>query len=331
MAVTRPPRSGLAFRAIPNDLTVRGRIGPEGVPIFQWPGELDLPALRDPAMARVWREHLHDPRLRLEMPPRVDAVVNLCASVEHYSKSLMALDAALRPDVPVLNHPRAVMMTRRDVACGVLAQIPFLQVPKTLRFLPEAPRDFMTTFDKGGMQYPVILQPAAAEEGLERYEIAHPGGWAQLFQAPWAGRFWIMTQGTQGRSPWRLRIGIAGNSAHVERYLDGPAPDGKPPAVQGEFIGALIKAVRGCIPLDVATVVLALEPHRPLLERFDAGLPVPQTDGAPEALGLASRRVCTALAEPLAALLRDTVLWRNDASRLAAIVPPPADSRSQGA
>ncbi len=330
MAVTHPPRSGLAFRAIPNDLTVRGRIGPEGVPVFQWPGELDLPTLREPAMTRVWREQLHDPRLRFEMPPRVDAVVNLCASAEHYPKSLIALDAALRAAVPVLNHPRAVLMTRRDIAFGVLAQIPFLQVPKTLRFLPEAPRDFMTAFEKGGMQYPVILQPAAAEEGFERYEIAHPGGWARLFQAPWAGRFWIMTQGAQGRSPWRMRIGFAGKSAHVERYLDGPAPDGRPPTVPGEFIAALINAVRGCIPLDVATLVLALEPHRPLLERIDAGVPVPQTDGAPEALGLASQRVRTALADPLAALLRDTLLWRNDASRLSAIVSPPAESSSQG-
>jgi hypothetical protein len=320
----------LAFRAIPQDRTVHARIGAKGVPILLWPGEMDMPAFRDPVMARAWPEVMHDPGLPFALPARLEAVVNLCASAEHYLPSLSALDAAIRPGIAVLNHPRAVMWTRRDLASRALARIPFLSVPKVRQFLPETPGDFMATFEAGNFHYPVVLEPAATEEGLERHQIAHPGAWARVFRAPWADRVWIMTQSFQGCSPWRMRIGMAGPSAHFETYLDGPPPGGPPPGMSVERLRAMVKAVRQCIPLDVATLVLALDPGRPVFERIDAGLPVPAMDGAPVAVRMASQRIRTALAAPLAALLCDTALWRTDACRLPAIAAASPDPRAEG-
>jgi hypothetical protein len=316
MSAGRQPRSAVAFRGIPNDRIVLGRIGPKGVPVLQWPGELDLPALRDPVMARAWPEVMHDPARPLALPARLEAVVNLCASAELYPPALLALDAALQPGIAVLNHPRAVMWTRRDMASQALAGIPFLQVPNVRRFQPEAPRDFMAAFEAGAFHYPVVLQPAAAGEGVERHVIAHPGDWALVFRAPWADRAWIIRQEQHSRSPWRMRIGMAGQAAHVEVYLEGALPGGQPPAIAGDSVRALIGAVRQCIPLDVATVVLALEADRPVFERIDPGLPVPITDDAPAFVRASSQRVRTALAAPLAALVRDVALWRTDAWRL---------------
>lgn len=330
MAASRPHRSGIAFRGIPQDRTVFGRIGAKGVPILHWPGEMDMPAFRDPVTLRSWPEVMHDPGLPFTLPGRVEAVVNLCASAELYPLSLSALDAAIRPGVLVLNHPRAVMWTRRDLASQALARIPFLRIPKVRRFLPETPRDFMATFEAGGFHYPVLLEPAATEEGLERHEIAHPGDWARVFLAPWASRVWIMTQHSQGRSPWRMRIGMAGPAAHFEIYQDGPKPGGTPPGLPVERLQAMVKAVRQCIPLDVATLVLALDPDRPVVERIDAGLPVPMMDGAPIAVRMSSQRIRTALAAPTAALLHDTALWRTDAGRLPTLVAVPPDSRPEG-
>lgn len=330
MATSRPPRSAIAFRGIPHDRTVFARIGEKGVPVLQWPGEMDMPAFRDPVMVRAWPEVMHDPGLPFALPARLEAVVNLCASAEHYPLSLSALDAALRPGVAVLNHPRAVMWTRRDLASQALARIPFLRVPKVRRFLPETPGGFMATFEAGGFHYPVRLEPAAAKEGLERHEIAHPGDWARVFNTPWADRVWIMTQSSLGRSPWRMRIGMAGQDAHFETYMDGPPPGGPPPRMSVERLQATVRAVRQCIPLDVATLVLALEPDRPIVERIDAGLPVPVMDGAPVAVGRSSHRIRTALAAPLAALLRDTALWRTDGCRLPAIPEASFDPRPEG-
>jgi hypothetical protein len=310
---------------------VFGRIGAKGVPVLQWPGEMDMPAFRDPATLRGWMEVMHDPALPFALPVGITAVVNLCASAELYPMSLAALDAALRPGVVILNHPRAVMWTRRDLASQALARVPFLRVPKLRRFLPEKPRDFMATFEAAGFRYPVQLEPAATEEGLERHEIAHPGDWARVFHTPWAGRVWIMTQSSQGRSPWRMRIGMAGPDAHFETYLDGPPPGGTPPGLSVERLRAMVKAVRQCIPLDVATLVLSLDPDRPVFERIDAGLPVPVLDGAPVAVRMSSQRIRAALAAPLAALLSDTALWRTDACRLPAIAAASPDPRPEGA
>jgi hypothetical protein len=319
MPASRPPRSGIAFRAIPQDRTVLARIGPKGVPVLRWPGEMELPALTDPVLVRAWPQMIHDPALPFALPARVDAVLNLCASAEHYPLSLAALDAALRPGIAVLNHPRAVMWTRRDLAFQVLAQVPFLRVPKVRRFLPETPRDFMATFEAGDFSYPVALEPAAADEGMERHEITHPGDWARLFHAPWSARVWVMTQQSRDLGPWRMRIGMAGEDAHFETYRADAASGGASPALPVDKLRAIVKAVRQCIPLDVATLVLAFGPDGPVVERIDAGLPVPMTDGSPAAIGRSSHRIRAALAAPLSALLRDTALWRTDAARLPAI------------
>lgn len=331
MPASRPPRSGIAFRAIPQDRTVLARIGPKGVPVLRWPGEMELPALTDPVLVRAWPQQIHDPALPFALPARVDAVLNLCASAELYPLSLAALDAALRPGIAVLNHPRAVMWTRRDMAFQVLAQVPVLRVPKVRRFLPETPRDFMATFEAGDFRYPVLLEPAAAEEGLERHEIAHPGDWARLFHAPWSGRVWIMTQQSRDLGPWRMRIGMVGEDAHFETYRADAATGGAPPALPLDRLRAIVKAVRQCIPLDVATLVLALAQDGPVVERIDAGLPVPMTDASPAAIGRSSHRIRAALAAPLSALLRDTGLWRTDANRLPAIPAAAGQLNPEGA
>lgn len=325
-----PPRSGIAFRAIPHDRTVLGRIGPKGVPVLRWPGEMELPALTDPVLVRAWPQLVHDPALPFALPARVDAILNLCASAEHYPLSLATLDAVLRPGIAVLNHPRAVMWTRRDLAFQVLAQVPFLRVAKVRRFMPETPRDFMAAFEAGDFSYPVVLEPAAAEEGMERHEIANPGDWARLFHAPWSGRVWIMTQQSRDRGPWRMRIGMAGEDAHFETYRSDAAAGGGRVALPLDRLRAIVKAVRKCIPLDVASLVLAFGPDGPVVERIYAGLPVPMTDASPAAIGRSSHRVRAALAAPLSALLRDTLLWRTDAFRLPPIPAPSPDDNREG-
>lgn len=325
-----PPRSGIAFRAIPQDRTVLGRIGPKGRPLLRWPGEMELPALTDPVLVRAWPQLIHDPALPFALPPRVDAILNLCASSESYPMSLAALDAALRPGIAVLNHPRAVMWTRRDLAFQVLAQVPFLRVAKVRRFLPETPRDFMATFEAEDFSYPVVLEPAVAEEGTERHEITHPGEWTGLFNAPWSGRVWLMTQHSRDRGRWQMRIGMAGEEAHFETYGRDASGSAGRPAVPLDQLRAIMKAVRQCIPLDVASLVLGFGPDGPVVERIDAGLPVPMTDASPAAIGRSSHRVRAALAAPLSALLRDTLLWRTDAFRLPPIPAPSPDYNREG-
>ena len=139
-----------------------------------------------------------------------------------------------------------------------------------------------------------------------------------------------MTQSSQGRSPWRMRIAMVGPAAHFETYLDGPPPGGPPRGMSIERLQAMVKAVRQCIPLDVATLVLALDPDRPVFERIDAGLPLPVMDRVPVAVRMSSQRIRTALEAPLAALLRDTSLWRTDACRLPAFTAAPPNPLAEG-
>lgn len=118
---------------------------------------------------------------------------------------------------------------------------------------------------------------------------------------------------------------MAGQAAHAEAYLEGALRGGQPPTVAGDRLRALLNAVRHCIPLDVATVVVALEPDRQVFERIDPGLPVPMTDDAPASVRASSQHVRTALAAPLAALVRNVALWRTDAWRLPRLLQTSAD------
>ena len=62
---------------------------------------------------------------------------------------MVCLDSALPPDVPVFNHPRAVMASRRDITGRELTGIAGLQIPAFRRFAANDPRAFNQCFEEG--------------------------------------------------------------------------------------------------------------------------------------------------------------------------------------
>ena len=63
-------------------------------------------------------------------------------------------------NIPVLNHPSAVMGTKRDLIYQRLHSYKGIQIPKTVRITPKYCSDVRQFIEKGGIQLPCIFRPA---------------------------------------------------------------------------------------------------------------------------------------------------------------------------
>jgi hypothetical protein len=319
MSAARPPR-GAAFRAVPDDSRVAVRLGPDGAPQVQLPGHWDLPALHEPSQARAYPELWHLPGTPFDLPRGTQAVVNLCAAPDACETGMQALDEALAAETAVLNHPRAVTLARRDLAQVVFRPLAGLRVPAALRFVADSPGAFAFAFAGGGFRFPVRLSVAGAHPATARL-VGGPEGWDTLLRGDWGRRVWVMEQAGTTPVPWRLMLGMVGRTGHAEVFDAGvlPAP-GPAPRVAPDFVQSLARAACECLPLDVWTLVVALDPAGPVFDFALAGLPEARLA---EAAGLdrAARRVAKALLAPAAGLLGDPAAWRCAAGGAARLPP----------
>ena len=150
-------------------------------------------------------------------------IVNMCADADEYSNALgwlAGLDAART--VPIFNHPKSILETRRDTIADRLGGIEGLIVPKCLRFTPEMPPDFQTAFREGGFHYPVLLRPTSSQTGQNLLKIDSADDWDQIYKIPWPGQTMFMTQfvdfaEAQG-SYIKIRIAMVGRT-HMVRHI----------------------------------------------------------------------------------------------------------------
>lgn len=318
-AAARPVRHGFALRCLPDRGVVRAVMGTDGSPKLRIPGMMEVPGLADPSLARVYREAWHSPGRPVALPARVEAVANLITSVEDCAQSLCDLDAALPAGLPVMNHPRAVALTRRDMAEAVFSPLPGLAVPRMRRLIADAPDAFQHAFDAGRFRFPVRVEPVWDDGDNTPHLIANPGDWQKCFARPWGSRPFMLVQVEGPEVPWRLVLGMVGKFGHAEIFnaADRALPTLPPPTGPEitRYVRHLMAGVQACLPLDCWTIEVALAEGRPRLERLVVGPPVAVPSGTPAPRDVALRKLREVMDRPLRKLLAQPGLWRADAAR----------------
>ncbi len=314
--------SGALFRAIPDTRRLDASIGPGGTPVLHLPGHWNPIPLTDRRSAR-WDEIWFCPGQDLTLPAGVRRVVNLCAAPDACELGLAALEKSLRPDTGILNHPRAVTMTRRDAAEIVFRPLQGLRVPPALRFVTASADAFELAFATSGFSYPVRLTPEAAHPD-DSMRIKAPSDWATLRRQPWARRAWVMEQADASEVRWRMMLGIVGRTVRAEVFDADPTPTSVlPPPVAPDFAQRLSALACACLPLDIWTLIVRLEPGGPVLDRVFAGLPEPRPKEGSD-FDRAAGRVAEALKPTASALLADSASWRMPpglGARLPDVIP----------
>ncbi|MDP4823511.1 MAG: hypothetical protein NWR47_06135 [Aestuariivirgaceae bacterium] len=215
-------RKGAFFRALPDDGYIRMQPDGSGGLIPIWPNCMVFPEDLSLALAKrvnmVWFPPGHG--VALNAAPWI---INSSGDADEYEVALTwlsRLHAARR--VPILNHPDAVLASRRDRISQTLQDIPGLTVPKCVRFKPLSPEDFVAAFEDGQFRYPVLVRPVGSQTGRSLVKINGPESWGEIHTIPWGGSHVFMTQyvdfaGADGAYT-KMRIACVGKD-HVLRHV----------------------------------------------------------------------------------------------------------------
>lgn len=184
---------GLIWKGIPDSAKLDVFLGNDGSPRIRWSNRSVLPApvLSDLAIDadEYW---FADRDFAASFADRW--IVNTLADIDEYRDSLAQLDAILGEKCPIWNHPRAVALTRRDLAPKVFGGIEGLEVPRVARFAVAHTDAFREVFEREGFTYPVLVRPVSSQTGIGLVKVSSAADWEPLEQFPSLGRIFFMTQ-----------------------------------------------------------------------------------------------------------------------------------------
>jgi tetratricopeptide (TPR) repeat protein len=134
-----------------------------------YPGQLARLLKDDFHLSFVFKGDAISPTTRAQIP-QPDFVINNCANAEAIlaDGSVAGLiEAADSLGVPVVNHPTKVVQTGRDGTAKLLANLPGVRVPKTMRF-SSVGKTFgqLVQEIEAEFEYPLITRPLSAQRGI---------------------------------------------------------------------------------------------------------------------------------------------------------------------
>ena len=219
--------------------------------------------------------------------PRVP-LVNYMADPDLYEHALIkAAQIAAQTGLPVLNHPSAVLRSRRDRSAALLAAIPGVRVPRTVRLSAPTRSELIAAILEAGLGFPLLLRPAGRHGGKglarldsrEQLEAAHiPLG---VDEAIYASEF-VDFADPDGLYR-KLRLIIVGRRVFWRHLIIGERwllhSDGRIAGAQAEEAAALarfeadtlprlapmLNAIRAAVGLDHFGLDLSLRPDGELL------------------------------------------------------------------
>ncbi|WP_293404302.1 hypothetical protein [Phenylobacterium sp.] len=97
--------------------------------------------------------------------PRVP-LVNYMADPDLYANALGKAElVAQQTGLPMLNHPTAVLSSRRDRSAELLAKIPGVRTPRTVRLSAPTRSELIAAILAAGLGFPLLLRPAGGHGG----------------------------------------------------------------------------------------------------------------------------------------------------------------------
>lgn len=184
---------GASLVGLPLSGTVRLTLNTSGRLVTNFRNHIALPALSKP-----WLDN-HAPRLWCpaegpERKRRFAWALNFLADPDDYRHALIWQDEAIAPEIPIFNHPRAVVQTRRDLSALRLSGVPGLVVPRCVRFRGDSLAAFEQAFSDHGFRYPVLVRPCSTQGGLGQLRVDSASDWDAALNSRWFGLPHFMTQ-----------------------------------------------------------------------------------------------------------------------------------------
>lgn len=100
---------------------------------------------------------------------RPSLIINEISDADTHKITLSKVESFqknLKRNVPIINHPKYILETKRDSIYSNLKDIDNLYVPKTVRFSPKSPSEIFETIHKEKFKLPVIMRKAGDHGGI---------------------------------------------------------------------------------------------------------------------------------------------------------------------
>ncbi len=130
-----------------------------------------------------------------------DLFVNNICDVDSNQKSLEMAEVMLdKLDVPIINTPEILKMTRRESIYELLSGIEGVHVPKTLRITPVGVSDIVKILKESEMAFPLIVREAGSHGGDKMLLLNDESGFDELEQFAFDGRDYYLSAFVNYRS-----------------------------------------------------------------------------------------------------------------------------------
>lgn len=186
--------NGLIWKCLPDSRRVDVFLGDDGCPLVRWSNWTVLPPPVLTDLSKIADVYWCEGNREVTSSFADRWIVNISADLDEYRDSLLHLDSVLGTSCPIWNHPRAVALTRRDLAPQVFGGIEGLEVPHVARFAAGHTGVFRQVFAERGFSYPVLVRPVSSQTGIGLIKINSADDWVRLEQVTSLGRSYFMTQ-----------------------------------------------------------------------------------------------------------------------------------------
>jgi len=155
--------------------------------------------------------------------PKADVILNCICNSDSNQKSLKASLNVIRTlNIPVFNHPEAILKTGRESISALLQGTEGLLIPKTVRVRPRYVSEVVKIIDAGEISYPFLFREAGFHVGQAMELITKPEDLELLESFAMDGRDFYMINFVDFRSTDGLfrkyRVIVAGGKA-IPRHM----------------------------------------------------------------------------------------------------------------
>lgn len=125
------------------------------------------------------------------------------------------------------NHPVAVRATTRDALASLLADVPGIDMPRTVRIRARSPDDLIGQTRAAGFSFPLLVRVVGDHGGVSLVRLDAPDALDPLHGIPWGGRAVYVTEfrdfaDADGRYR-KMRLVVVGNRVFIRHLAVGDA------------------------------------------------------------------------------------------------------------
>lgn len=183
------------IRGVPDDSRVQLTVDAAGNIGYAMPGTASFLTQLRTRMAPHAQLTL-GPGFPVRIPgPRPGCLINYIADADQARLANDAAEALVdATGLPCFNHPAAVRATTRDALARLLADVPDIDMPRTVRIRARNPADLVAQALDAGIAFPLLVRVAGDHGGVSLARLDSAEALDPLHGIPWGGRELYVTE-----------------------------------------------------------------------------------------------------------------------------------------